>query len=114
MRLALPSQVHGYPIKHVTAFDCSPVANAVYSHNFPDGPLGTDSGVCVLTRLPVCSPGLQCVSARTCTGLDQAEGELRNVVIDGLKLSDVDGLADIWTMSPPCQVGSSTPRRDCS
>eukprot|EP01035_Chromulina_nebulosa_P018022 gene18022-23663_t len=28
--------------------------------------------------------------------------------IDGLKFSDVDGKADIWTMSPPCQPYTTT------
>lgn len=40
--------------------------------------------------------------------LDGLEGDLRNLLIDGLKLGDVDGQADIWTMSPPCQVEHHT------
>jgi site-specific DNA-cytosine methylase len=34
---------------------------------------------------------------------------LKRVLIDtGLKLGDVDGKADIWTMSPPCQPYTTT------
>jgi hypothetical protein len=78
MRLALPTEVAGVPIRHVTAFDCSAVANQVYARNF-------DSG-----------------------GLDPFGGELVPVLIDGLTLREVDGRGDIWTMSPPCQPYTTT------
>ena len=35
-------------------------------------------------------------------------GELRRILVDGLKIVDVEGKADIWTMSPPCQPFTET------
>jgi len=35
-------------------------------------------------------------------------GELRRILVDGLKIHEVDGIADIWTMSPPCQPFTET------
>lgn len=76
MRLALPCSVRGVPVAHITAFDCSDVANQVYTHNF-------------------CQDGMS---------------ELREVLIEGIKQSEVDGerAADMWTMSPPCQPYTRT------
>ena len=36
------------------------------------------------------------------------KGELRPILVDGLKINEVDGKADIWTMSPPCQPFTQT------
>lgn len=54
--------------------------------------------MCVRVSLPAAG------SVEGSARLDGLEGDLRNLLIDGLKLGDVDGQADIWTMSPPCQV----------
>jgi len=76
MRLALPRSVHGLPITKITAFDCADTVNDVYDYNFHNGqPLDS------------------------CFG-----GVLKRSLIDGLRVEDVDGKCDIWTMSPPCQV----------
>ena len=80
MRLSLPAAVRGVPVRHITAFDCSDTVNDVYEHNFhSDEPID---------------------------GIEHSS--LRRVLIDGLKVGEVDGAADIWTMSPPCQPHTNT------
>lgn len=83
MRLSLPHVIRGIPIKKVTAFDVSDVANQVYTHNFHSG---------------------------RSNNFDNFDGNLRPILINGLKLAEVDGVADIWTMSPPCQPYTTTRR----
>eukprot|EP00597_Dinobryon_sp_UTEXLB2267_P001014 CAMPEP_0170066716 /NCGR_PEP_ID=MMETSP0019_2-20121128/6312_1 /TAXON_ID=98059 /ORGANISM="Dinobryon sp., Strain UTEXLB2267" /LENGTH=480 /DNA_ID=CAMNT_0010273881 /DNA_START=843 /DNA_END=2282 /DNA_ORIENTATION=+ len=75
MRLALPEHVNGMPIRKIVAFDINTIANQIYQHNF----LSPSSSLSPLEESVCC------------------------VGIDGLKLSDVDGKADLWTLSPPCQ-----------
>lgn len=75
MRLGLPPMIRGLPIEKICAYDISEVANKVYEHNF--------------------------LSANCKT--NNRKDELRRLAIDGLKIADVDGRSDIWTMSPPCQ-----------
>jgi len=79
MRLSLPSSVRGIPIRNITAFDCSDTANDVYDLNF-----------------------------HAASSSSSIAGELRRILIDGLKVADVDNRADIWTMSPPCQPSTTT------
>jgi tRNA (cytosine38-C5)-methyltransferase len=64
----------------ITAFDVSDTPNNVYSENF-------ESGV---------------------DTVDGYRGSLRRILVDGLKVCDVDGQADVWTMSPPCQPFTET------
>ena len=78
MRLSLPSEVSGRPIRRFIAFECSEVANRVYRHNFS----GNESTASIIRG------GLiETVKLR------EFEGEYR---------------ADIWTMSPPCQPFTKT------
>ena len=82
MRLALPDEVLDIPIRHIVAYDISIIPNQVYLHNFhEDGEEGS--------RLSVPKYAVK--------------NELRNILVEGLKVDDLDGQADIWTMSPPCQ-----------
>jgi hypothetical protein len=78
MRLSLPSHVHGIPIKHFVAYDCSRIPNQVYEHNFH-----------TLKVLP------QSYAVESSV--------LRTMLVEGLQVKDVDGKSDVWTMSPPCQ-----------
>jgi len=78
MRLALPSQIADIPIRRVTAFDCSDNPNSVYKFNFE------------------------------LNDRDGFETHLLPVLINGLTLGEVDGKADVWTMSPPCQPFTTT------
>ena len=64
----------------ITAFDVSDTPNNVYSENF-------ESSI---------------------NNIDSYRGSLRRILVDGLKISDVDGQADVWTMSPPCQPFTET------
>ena len=64
----------------ITAFDVSDTPNNVYSENF-------ESGI---------------------DTVDGYRGSLRRILVDGLKVSDVDGQSDVWTMSPPCQPFTET------
>jgi site-specific DNA-cytosine methylase len=41
-------------------------------------------------------------------GPSEAKGSLHRVLIDGLKVVDVEGVSDVWTMSPPCQPFTNT------
>eukprot|EP01031_Cornospumella_fuschlensis_P026262 gene26262-31727_t len=82
VRLALPDAIDSVPIRHIRAFDCSAVPNMVYEHNFHG------------------SPEQRLDSVR--------DSSLRNILVQGLKVRDVDGQADIWTMSPPCQPYTTT------
>eukprot|EP01031_Cornospumella_fuschlensis_P026054 gene26054-31457_t len=82
VRLALPDAIDSVPIRRIRAFDCSAVPNMVYEHNFHGS---------VEKRLD---------SVR--------DSSLRNILVQGLKVRDVDGQADIWTMSPPCQPYTTT------
>lgn len=82
MRLALPNEINGIPIKNITAFDCSDPANNVYAENFHNE-----------------------------KNIDQShhiDGKLRRILIDGLKLNEVDGQFDVMTLSPPCQPFTTT------
>lgn len=87
MRLGLPADVQ---ITQITAFDLSSVANHVYTHNFhlrPD---------------PLIHP-LPCTSQPS-----RHSSILRNVSVQSLSLQYLDGAADIWTLSPPCQPHTLT------
>ncbi len=79
MRLALPNEVLGIPIRHIVAYDISSNPNAVYIHNFHNP-----------------STAMQ-------QPLHASNNQLRNILVEGLRVEDVDNQADIWTMSPPCQ-----------
>lgn len=79
MRLSLPAAIRGVPLRRITAFDCSDTVNDVYEHNFH--------------------------AAARLDGIEHSS--LRRVLIDGLKVADVQG-ADVWTMSPPCQPHTKT------
>eukprot|EP00605_Chrysophyceae_sp_TOSAG23-4_P001434 GSChrysophyteH1.ASY1.ANO1.1562.1 assembled CDS len=80
-RLALPGSIHDVPIRNIDAYDCSAVANAVYSHNF-----------CDRSKPACCS----------------VQSKLHNVLIESIKLHQIDGKADLWTLSPPCQPYTTT------
>lgn len=84
MRLSLPNLILETPISSITAFDCSDVANDVYEYNFH-------------TRKIDCERNIQ--------------SSLKRILIDGLKVNDVDNIADVWTMSPPCQPYTTTKGR---
>ena len=79
MRLSLPSHVNGIPITNITAYDCNDIANQIYHHNFH---------INHVDRIP--------------------NSTLKRMMIDYLSVADVDGVADIWTMSPPCQPYTTT------
>ena len=79
MRLSLPSHIHGLPITKITAYDCNDIANQIYHHNFHT----------------------TCIDNIT-------NSKLKRMLIDNLSVADVDGIADIWTMSPPCQPYTTT------
>lgn len=86
MRLALPRTVKGIPITSITAIDCSDTVNDIYEHNFHSS--GGDG------------ERLDGVASSKLLRLLIARGSV--------KLEDVDGKADIWTMSPPCQPYTKT------
>ena len=67
-------------VASVTAFDVSDTPNNVYAENFETNGNG-DDGV---------------------------KSELKRILVDGLKVIDVDDKADVWTMSPPCQPFTNT------
>ena len=143
MRLALPDNIGGLPIRSITAVDCSKTANTVYQSNFIDcndvvvvdvmkdkGNLNktrrscseaeiynnddrfksnemTVVGVELSPATPSSSSSAQALSP-TNLGPKYATGTLKNALIEGMKLSDFDGKADVWTMSPPCQPYTNT------
>jgi hypothetical protein len=80
MRLALPNEIHGIPIKKITAIDCSDPANNVYAENFHNEKHQSH----------------------------HLDGNLMRILIDGLKLNEVDGQFDVMTLSPPCQPFTTT------
>ncbi len=90
MRLALPDTIESLPIKKIIAYDCSSTPNTVYKHNFHKH-INSERETSLLQR-----PAFVQTS------------ELRNILVEGLKVHDVDGKADIWTMSPPCQPYTTT------
>lgn len=126
----------GIPIRRVRAYDCSDTANSVYAANFDveekdlsmpmptaiesidmsmpiecpssssrgekDLPMPIPMGS-IDRSMPIESP-----SSSSRGGPAEAKGTLHRVLIDGLKLSDVEGLSDVWTMSPPCQPFTNT------
>jgi tRNA (cytosine38-C5)-methyltransferase len=88
MRLGLPETIRNCPIKEVVAFDVSVVANEIYRENFDN-------------RRQQQRQQQHCAN-------DRINGTLREILINGLKVADVDGAADVWTMSPPCQPFTTT------
>jgi site-specific DNA-cytosine methylase len=72
MHLSLPACIKGLPVAKIKAFECSPVANACYQHNFISSDVTSES----------------------------SRHELKGVLIEGVKLPELDGdnAADIWTM----------------
>lgn len=101
MRLSLPETIGGISIKHIIAIDCSDIANKVYSKNFHSVVRGK--------REETVSEEEEKEEGRhNINPIDNFSGELWNISVDGLKLADVDGVADIWTMSPPCQPYTTT------
>jgi tRNA (cytosine38-C5)-methyltransferase len=92
MRLALPTHIQSIPIRTITAFDINTAANAVYQHNFH-----------------ACAAGARKPSRKQFTcALDQLLSSNRCLDITALKAEEVDGKADVWTLSPPCQPYTTT------
>lgn len=96
MRLSLPKTIRGLEVKEITAFDCSDTVNDIYDLNFHRR-VSFEAD-----RIPS-----QLDSPRARTRRD-IRSKLMRVTIDGLKVKDIDGKADIWTMSPPCQPYTTT------
>lgn len=86
----------GIPIRRIRAYDCSDTANQVYATNFDSKKENSD-----VTSCPSSSHNLT-------LGPSEAKGSLHRVLIDGLKVVDVEGVSDVWTMSPPCQPFTNT------
>jgi len=107
MRLALPDAVRGVPVRHITAFDISATANAVYACNF-DRAEPFPSPAPHHHQPPPPPPrhvfGPDNQLAEEGLGPSHAHGRVSAKLIEGLRLGEADGEADIWTMSPPCQV----------
>ena len=92
MRLALPkTMIRDLPIHKICAYDISDVANRVYQHNFHSVEASGHAHSHSHSR-----------------GQWSRVDELRRVAINGLKLEDLDGRSDVWTMSPPCQPFTRT------
>ena len=68
------------PLVNIIAYDISILANKVYCHNF-------EHGAATNKTIP---------------------GKVITKAIDSLKVNDVDNVAHIWTMSPPCQPYTTT------
>lgn len=84
-RLSLPPLgIQGVAVKHIVAIDCSDTVCDIYDHNFHR----SESAVAgTVTR----SVLRRCLIARG------------SVIVES-----VDGLSDVWTLSPPCQPYTTT------
>ena len=113
MRAALPRSVRGIPLAHCTAFEINQVANAAYAHNFHQfeataaESLPAPSDLDDDARRRRQNRKKSAALADLCA-LDGMRGTLRCCDITSLRLADVDGRADIWTLSPPCQPYTTT------
>jgi hypothetical protein len=83
MRLSLPRQIKGVPVKEITAFDINRVANQFYEYNFHS-------------------------SSSPLNHIEKKRDQLKTAVVESLRLEEVDGKSDLWTMSPPCQPFTTT------
>lgn len=100
MRVSLPSSVNGICIKTITAFDVSPVANQVYEFNFESSENQRHEASKSRKRPRTASEVTSSIDSSTSC----IKSELRKTLIESVSIAEVDGIADIWTMSPPCQV----------
>ena len=84
-RLSLPDKIRERQIKKIIAIDCNDTVCDVYDHNFHKHK-----------------------TTETFDGI--SESEMRRVLIaqGSVNVEDVDNIADIWTMSPPCQPYTKT------
>ena len=122
MRAALPDHIAGLPVTQIESFDISDTANKVYALNFHGQDKGSDKekgsetkgeekGSKTKDDLPSSSSssgGGSRVGGDNIRGDNirgnNIRGGMHPLLIERLKLADVDGRADVWTMSPPCQV----------
>jgi site-specific DNA-cytosine methylase len=111
MRLSLPKSIRGREVKSITAYDCSNTVNDIYDYNFhrPTSSVLSEESPSLPHRYRDMDPDSVEASATEPTWRGYyLRSELKRILIDGLKVHDVDGKADIWTMSPPCQPYTTT------
>jgi tRNA (cytosine38-C5)-methyltransferase len=87
MRLSLPQQIKGVPVREITAFDINRVANQFYEYNFHSSSSSSSSSL---------------------NHIERKRDQLKTAVVESLRPEEVDGKSDLWTMSPPCQPFTTT------
>ena len=104
MRLSLPSAIKGIKVKRIIAIDCSDTANKVYEENLQCQGLNEAKAMTAPADEEIRSH-LWPISVRPPLAFDVDDSivTVTMLQVNGLKIEDVDGVADIWTMSPPCQ-----------
>ena len=115
-RLSLGTEMHGVPIRRIDAYDVSAVANEVYRHNFENTGLSPDDTEKVFVKnlghavdLKGNTSNLREQSQSFANTIStKITSTLHNVLIEGVQVADLDGRADVWTMSPPCQPYTTT------
>jgi tRNA (cytosine38-C5)-methyltransferase len=88
MRLSLPQQIKGVPVREITAFDINRVANQFYEYNFHSSSSSSSSS--------------------SLNHIERKRDQLKTAVVESLRPEEVDGKSDLWTMSPPCQPFTTT------
>eukprot|EP01063_Lacrimia_lanifica_P021776 TRINITY_DN2931_c0_g1_i1.p2 TRINITY_DN2931_c0_g1~~TRINITY_DN2931_c0_g1_i1.p2 ORF type:complete len:512 (+),score=221.57 TRINITY_DN2931_c0_g1_i1:80-1615(+) len=114
MRLAVEEALgpRAADVAEITAFDISSVPNEVYQHNFR--PMSAKAAKKAQKRAakegkaeePAPAPAAPERPGTTMKGLRSCR--LVPKLIEQLTLKDLDGKADLWTMSPPCQPFTTT------